>query len=194
MSAFFVLQQRNFETGLRQRDFLKGIEILDLLLRSFVQDCVGQGEKAAARSDFVRVRSRCESFARLHFLGNAFAQLIDIYTRQIQLTDFLLQSHPAHEIVDPYLDWLLGIEIDRSVRCLRLEAYRQHQQGSDEQYSQQFSENNCDAGRSPAAFTCTKPFFRYVFHYFVHCDGLKKEFDRPNCPIRGSLADVTNPK
>ena len=102
-------------------DFLQRVEIFDLLLPALVQDCVRESEKAAARPDFIGVRSSRESFARFHFLWNGLAQLIDVHARQIELTDFLLQGHSVHQILHAELDGLLGIQVDGCINSLSVD-------------------------------------------------------------------------
>src|SRR5262249_16779410 len=173
VGAFFVLKKRNFEARLRQSDFLKRIEILNLLLDSFVQDCVRKSEESAARPDFVRVGSGREPFAGLHFLGNALAQLVDVYARQVALADFLLQSHAGHQILDSDLDRLLGIQIDRCIRSLSVDAYGQNHQYDDQHCAQGLSENKrAEFVPAPLRYTIRLP--QNVSHQFFHCRQSRK--------------------
>src|SRR5207248_4081045 len=57
MSSLFRLEQWNLQPRFLERYILKPIEVLDLLVYSFLQDRVCQSEKAAAWPDFVGLAS-----------------------------------------------------------------------------------------------------------------------------------------
>src|SRR6266849_6558605 len=74
VGAFFILEKRDLQPRLSKRDFLKLIEVLGLLLSSFVENGIGQGKETSTGTDFIGVSSRRETLARLHLFGNGFSQ------------------------------------------------------------------------------------------------------------------------
>lgn len=135
MRAFFVLQKWYFQPCLGEGDFLKCVEVLKLLLSPFVQDRVRKGEEAAARADFIGVRSGCKSLTRSGLFRDSLPELIHVHARKIQLAHFFLQRHAAHQVVDSPLDRLLWIEIQSGCNSrLRMDLTGQHQDHENEQY------------------------------------------------------------
>src|SRR5215470_4848008 len=53
--AFLIFKERNFQARLSQHDFLKVVEVLNLLPGPFMQDCVGKRKKAGPWADLVGV-------------------------------------------------------------------------------------------------------------------------------------------
>ncbi len=104
MRAFFVFHDRYFQACLGESDFLQFVEVFRLLARAFMENLIGEGKETAGRTDFLGIRSGREFLARLHLRGNVFSQLININTGQIELPDFFLERHPAHEVIDSLLD------------------------------------------------------------------------------------------
>ena len=63
MSALFVLQQGNFQPRLRLSNLLQLIEVLNLLLRSLMENRVREGKEAGAGADFIGLCSGGKSLA-----------------------------------------------------------------------------------------------------------------------------------
>ncbi len=111
VGTFLVLQQGDLQTGLGKSNFLQIVEVVRLLQGAFMQDGVGQGEEATARSDLVGIGSRGKAFAGFQFGGDILPQLVHVDTGQVQLADLLLERHPGEKIVDAPFDWLIGLKI-----------------------------------------------------------------------------------
>jgi len=115
MRALFILQKRYFQARLGECDLLQLIEVLRLLAGVFVQNLIGQREETAAWPDFAGVGAGCESFASLRLRWDVLPQLIHVDARQIELADFLLERHAAHQVIDAFFDGPFRIQVDRHI-------------------------------------------------------------------------------
>src|SRR5215472_18061879 len=115
MRAFFVLQNRNLEAGLCQRDLLQLIEVGDLLFHSLVQDRVCESKEAAAGADLIGVGSSGKFLARIHLFWNGSSELVHIDTGQIELSNLFLQRHATDQIIDALVNRAPWIKVDRSI-------------------------------------------------------------------------------
>jgi len=61
VGSLFGLKERDPQARLLDRDLLKFVVELRLIARAIAHDLVGGGEKAPARSDFLRVSPQCEA-------------------------------------------------------------------------------------------------------------------------------------
>ena len=80
-----------------------------------MENFVGQREKTGSRANFGRVSSSRELSARISLVRNRFSQLIYIDTRQIELANFFLQRHSAHQVIQAFVNRALRVKIKRSI-------------------------------------------------------------------------------
>ena len=93
---------------------LEPVQKLGLLPRALVQDRVGQGEESASRPEVLAARSRPRTSARPRSspaIVLAQPRLID--AGHVHLPDLFLERHPAQQVVDPLLDRLAGVAVER---------------------------------------------------------------------------------
>ena len=117
MRAFFIFEERNLQVCLRDRDFLKFVEVCGLLLNAFVQNRVREGEEAGAGANFL-VYVPAANFLEAAIFSGMLLPSCSTYTQgQIQLADLFLQSHPTHQVVYATLDWLVRVQINGLGDC-----------------------------------------------------------------------------
>ena len=84
-----------------------------MLLNAFVQDGVGQSEEATAGANLVRIGSSRKFFARVHLFRDGLSEFINIDAGKIELSDLLLERHPAQQVFHSAVDGLALIQIKR---------------------------------------------------------------------------------
>ncbi len=112
VGSLFVLEERDFEAGLGERDLLEFVEVVHLPCEVAVSKSVGEREETRAWADFAGECAGSEFSCAVSLLVGRLTQLVNIAAGKVELADLFLQRHAPHEIVDTDFNGLCRIQVE----------------------------------------------------------------------------------